>query len=310
MPPPKRTSPALGGDGGDDPQEAVAPTSRDDVLALAEEAEAEAAEAEALAAAARARARALRLRREAAAAAAAAPTNVEPVPAAEVSEPAEATEPAEVDEPEPVAVEPSALDETTADELAADESDAVEPDAVESDDAEPAPASRQRRLRLPRPSLALAAAALAVALIVGFVAAGVYMTLHHQRVVTQQERSAEFAAAARQGVVTLMSLDFTRAEEDVQRIIDNTTGDFRKDFEGQAEIFTQVAQESKVITEATVNSVAVASMTQDTATVLVAVTTNVSNAASQEQQPRSWRLSVDVARDAGQIKLAKVEFVP
>ncbi|MBJ7387564.1 MAG: hypothetical protein JHC55_24095 [Mycolicibacterium sp.] len=163
---------------------------------------------------------------------------------------------------------------------------------------------------MPRPSVALAAAALAVALTVGFVAAGVYMTLHHQRVVAQQERSAEFAAAARQGVVTLMSLDFTRAEEDVQRIIDNTTGDFRKDFEGQAEIFTQVAQESKVITEATVNSVAVASMTQDTATVLVAVTTNVSNAASQEQQPRSWRLSVDVARDAGQIKLAKVEFVP
>ncbi|MDF2828215.1 MAG: hypothetical protein K0R01_1498 [Mycobacterium sp.] len=292
MPPPKRTSSAPGGDDGDDPQDAVAPTSSDDVLALAEEAEAEAAEAEALAAAARARARALRLRREAAAAAASAPTAVEPVPAAEASEPADVTEPAD----EPVAVEPVA-DETTVTD---------EPAAIE----EPASASRQRRLRLPRPSLRLAAAALAVALTIGFVAAGVYMTLHHQRVVAQQERSAEFAAAARQGVVTLMSLDFTRAEEDVQRIIDNTTGDFRKDFEGQAEIFTQVAQESKVITEATVNSVAVASMTQDTATVLVAVTTNVSNAASQEQQPRSWRLSVDVARDAGQIKLAKVEFVP
>jgi Mce-associated membrane protein len=275
MAPPKRTSSALGGDDGDDPQDAAAPTSSDDVLALAEEAEAEAAEAEALAAAARARARALRLRREAASAAASAPTSVEPVPAAEP------TEAAEIGEPD----EPAAT-------------------------VEPAATSRQRRLRLPRPSLALAAAALAVALTVGFVAAGVYMTLHHQRVVAQQEQSAEFAAAARQGVVTLMSLDFTRAEEDVQRIIDNTTGDFRKDFEGQAEIFTQVAQESKVITEATVNSVAVASMTQDTATVLVAVTTNVSNAASQEQQPRSWRLSVDVARDAGQIKLAKVEFVP
>jgi Mce-associated membrane protein len=291
MSPPKRTSSALGGDDGDDPQDAAAPTSPDDVLALAEEAEAEAAEAEALAAAARARARALRLRREAAAAAASAPTAAEPVPAAEPTEAAEIGEPTAV----PAADEPDAVDEPTADE------------PVVTD--EPA-ASRQRRLRLPRPSLALAAAALAVALTVGFVAAGVYMTLHHQRVVAQQERSAEFAAAARQGVVTLMSLDFTRAKEDVQRIIDNTTGDFRKDFEGQAEIFTQVAQESKVITEATVNSVAVASMTQDTATVLVAVTTNVSNAASQEQQPRSWRLSVDVARDAGQIKLAKVEFVP
>jgi Mce-associated membrane protein len=51
-------------------------------------------------------------------------------------------------------------------------------------------------------------------------------------------------------------------------------------------------------------------MTRDTATVLVAVTTRVSNVASKEQGPRSWRLSVDVARDGGQIKLAKVEFVP
>jgi Mce-associated membrane protein len=32
--------------------------------------------------------------------------------------------------------------------------------------------------------------------------------------------------------------------------------------------------------------------------------------ASKEQAPRPWRLSVDVARDGGQIKLAKVEFVP
>ena len=74
--------------------------------------------------------------------------------------------------------------------------------------------------------------------------------------------------------------------------------------------FTEVAQQSKVVTEATVNAAAVQSMTKDTATVLIAVTTRVSNTASKQQEPRSWRLSVDVARDGGQIKLAKVEFVP
>lgn len=101
--------------------------------------------------------------------------------------------------------------------------------------------------------------------------------------VAEQQRSAEFVAAARQGVVTLMSLDFTRAEEDVQRILDNTTGDFRKEFAGQAENFTEVAQQSKVVTEATVNAIAVRSMTADAANVLVAVTTRVSNAAANEQ---------------------------
>jgi Mce-associated membrane protein len=51
-------------------------------------------------------------------------------------------------------------------------------------------------------------------------------------------------------------------------------------------------------------------MTNDQATVLVAVTTNVSNKASAKQDPRSWRLRVGMARDGDQIKLAKVEFVP
>ena len=107
-----------------------------------------------------------------------------------------------------------------------------------------------------------------------------------------------------------MSLDFNKAKEDVQRIIDNSTGEFKKDFEGQSEDFIKVAKESKVVTEATVNAVAVQSMTKDTATVLVAVVTNVSNAASNKQDPRSWRLSVDVTRDGDQIKMSKVEFVP
>ena len=51
-----------------------------------------------------------------------------------------------------------------------------------------------------------------------------------------------------------MSLNFNSADDDVKRIIDNTTGDFKKDFESQADDFTKVAQESKVITEATVNA--------------------------------------------------------
>ena len=57
-------------------------------------------------------------------------------------------------------------------------------------------------------------------------------------------------------------------------------------------------------------AVGIQTMTKDTATALVAVTTRVSNQASNKQDPRAWRLSVELARDNGQIKLAKVEFVP
>ena len=81
-------------------------------------------------------------------------------------------------------------------------------------------------------------------------------------------------------------------------------------FEQQAEDFIQVAQDSRVITEVTVNSVAVESMTDDKAVVLVAASSRVTNSEGANQEPRTWRLSVDLERVDGQIKMSKVEFVP
>jgi len=112
------------------------------------------------------------------------------------------------------------------------------------------------------------------------------------------------------GCLTALLIVVEQAEDVLFRESFAATEEVKLDSEGQAGDFTKVAQDSKVITEATVNATAVQSMTRDTATVLIAVTTRVSNVASKEQAPRSWRLSVDVARDGGQIKLAKVEFVP
>ncbi|MDH6246824.1 hypothetical protein [Mycobacterium sp. OTB74] len=267
----------------------LAPDSADALVFAADEAEAEAAEAEAMAAAARARAKAIRLRR-AAAEAVAEPT-VEPAPTeseatAAESESQSTTEPDDSTE---------AVDETAAvDEVEAPENWATD---------------RPGQSRL-RGILPVIGATLVVVLSLGLISAGGWMMWQHQKTAADKQHRAEFAAAAAQGVVNLMSLDFNHAKRDVQRIIDDTTGDFKKDFESQAGDFIKVAESSKSITEATVNATAVQSMTQDTANVLVAVTTKVSNAASKDQQPRSWRLSVDVARDGGQIKLAKVEFVP
>lgn len=73
--------------------------------------------------------------------------------------------------------------------------------------------------------------------------------------------------------------------------------------------FVKAAQDSKVVAEATVQSAAVESMTADSAVVLVAATSKVTNTAGAKQEPRSWRLSVNVVRDGGLIKLSKVEFV-
>ncbi|MFN3001812.1 hypothetical protein [Mycolicibacterium wolinskyi] len=276
--PSRKPSPPVLDTGDDIDVDAASPS---DPLALAEQAEAEAEEAEAIAAAARARARAIRLRREA--------------------------EQAAKSEPDP----PSDGVETAQVAADADADDAVV-DEIKESAAEEAPAiEHDRRLRAPGSRfwkrLAVGVAALAT---IALLSASGFMVVNHRQVQAEQQRAAEFAAAARQGVVTLMSLDFNHAKEDVQRIIDSSTGQFKADFEATADDFTKVAEQSKVVTDVTVNSTAVDSMTDDSAVVLVAATSHITNAAGAKQDPRNWRLSVSVARDGDQIKLSKVEFVP
>ncbi|MCT7660555.1 hypothetical protein [Mycobacterium deserti] len=280
------------------PKKPDAPADASDALALAEEAEAEAAEAEAVAAAARAKARAIRLRREAAAAS-------EPAePASEV-----AAESATDTENEATTAEEPETATSTDPEVAADV--AAEGDAGDSTDGVAGKARRRRRPRIRWKTLAAVLAVLCtVALIVLSVVASVLMYLDHKNQLEEQRLMAEYSAAARQGVVTLMSLDFNNAQEDVQRIIDNTTGQFRDEFERQAGDFAEVARQSKVITEANVNIAAVKTMNDDTAQVLVSATSHVTNSAGANREPRSWRLLVDLDRDGDRIKMSKVEFVP
>ncbi|MGV0745899.1 hypothetical protein [Mycolicibacterium sp. XJ870] len=315
MPSRKPSSPVL--DSGDDD---VSPS---DALALAEQAEAEAEEAEAVAAAARAKARAIRLRNQAAA-----------EKLLEADEPgddqadagAESTAEAPAEPTSELTSEPAAdidatdapveITDTEATELTGEVSDAEseaediasDPEAATADE-EPVD-SRSRLRRIPRLFWKVLASVLTILVICGLLAFSGWMIWQHRQAEHRHQLMAEYSAAARQSVVTLMSLDFNHAQDDVKRILDNSTGEFRADFEGQAEDFVKLAQDAKVVTEATANAAAVDTMTDNTATVLVAVNTSVTNTSGAKQEPRPWRVAVDLVREGDQIKLSKVEFVP
>lgn len=150
----------------------------------------------------------------------------------------------------------------------------------------------------------------AVLVIVASLAVTGVMTYQHHQAESDRDQAAEYAAAAKQGVVTMTSLDFNNAQADVQRVLDSSTGEFRDDFQNRKDDFTTVIQQSKVATEGQVNSTAVESMNDDSAVVLVAATSKVTNSAGAQQEPRAWRLSVTVTREGDQIKMSKVDFVP
>ncbi len=281
----------------DEPLEASAApeaTSRAEAMALAEEAEAEAAEAEAMAAAARARARAARLRREALTMAEA---------AEDYGDAAAAAADADYDD---------AYDETADDEYGEDpERGYAGAATVGQGEATPQPATRLGGWRRRLPSSAAIGKVAAVLLIGGFTGFSTYAILHHRDTVRDRQRQAAFVAGAKQDVTYMISLDYMKAQEDFQRVIDSSTGEFKDEFKNRAKDFIGVVEQSKAVTEGTINAAAVESVRGNSAVVLVSATSRVTNSPpGKDQPPRAWRLRVTIADVGGQYKMSKVEYVP
>lgn len=282
------------------PSSPVLDTSEDDAspggaLEMAEQAEAEAAEAEAVATAARARARAIRLRNQAAAEQAAADGDADADPTVAEDAAVDATD---ADDPE--------IADTTG--VEAEPLDGAEPGA--GGEVDGTSSRRLPRVRVSRLFWKVLASCLTLIVIVGLLVASGLMIWQHRQAEHRQQLAAEYTAAARQTVVTLMSLDFNHAQDAVKNILDNSTGEFRDDFEAQAKDFVKLAQDAKVVTEANVTAAAVDTMSDNNAVVLVAVNTHVTNTTGANKQARPWRVAVDLVREGDQIKLTKVEFVP
>jgi Mce-associated membrane protein len=200
----------------------------------------------------------------------------------------------------------------------------------EADDAEPVetgsledvipPPRRPRRMR--RPRLGTVAATVGVLVSLGFLTGTGYMLWQNHKVTAENQRSAQFSAAARQGVVNLMSMDYAAAKDSVQRVLDDSTGKFHNNLEDSADDLIKAMESSKVKTTVTVNDSAVESISGDTAVVLVTATSEKHDATQPPDagtQPRVWRVMVTVMREGGQgdgaqsaggvIKVSDIEFL-
>jgi len=178
-------------------------------------------------------------------------------------------------------------------------------------EAEPA-ASRLKhrwRWRLRRPSRTTVGVGTAILLICASLAASGYIVWEHRTLVQQRQHAAEFAAAAREEVATLMSIDPAHAVENLQHTIDDTTGALKSQLEATSSYMAKNAQDAQVSTKATVQDVAVASMTDNSAVVLVVAKSDTINPDKSVRPPVFWRLSVNMDRDGDRIKMSKLDFV-
>ena len=125
-----------------------------------------------------------------------------------------------------------------------------------------------------------------------------------------EHRADEMVQAARAGMLSLTTIDHEHVDDDVQRILDASTGSFRDDFEQRAKPFADAARKAQSKSIGTVTAAGVESAAVSEGQVLLAMTVMTSNRGVPETLPKAWRTRVTVtATDAG-YKVSRVEFVP
>ncbi len=198
--------------------------------------------------------------------------------------------------------------------------DADDPDNA-VDDRQPAKSPR-KRLRLPkrpgrprkpgwlrRPGRRTIAVSMGIVIVSASCGATGYMLWQHRTAVHNRQLAAEFSAAARQGVTALMSIDPAHARDDVQRMIDSSTGEQKNSLSVLSALIVKKAEETKVGMKVTVEAVAVESVGDNSGVVLVAAKTDATGPDNGKPPPALFRLAVTLDRDGGQLKMSKIDFL-
>jgi Mce-associated membrane protein len=190
-----------------------------------------------------------------------------------------------------------------------EQSDATED--AEADDSKPARWRSRRRWpwRLHVPSRKAVGVGTGIVLLCASLAASGYILWQHRTLVQQREHADEFAAAAREEVATMMSIDPAHAAENLQHTIDDATGALKSQLEATSSYVVKNTQEAQVTTKATVQDVAVESMTDSSAVVLVVAKSDTINPDKSNRPTVFWRLSVNIERDGNRLKMSKLDFV-
>ena len=116
--------------------------------------------------------------------------------------------------------------------------------------------------------------------------------------------------AARQGALSLTTIDHEHVDDNVQHILDSSTGSFRDDFEQRAKPFADAARKAQSKSVGTVTAAGIESDGGEQGQVLLAMTVMTSNGGVPERLPKAWRIRVTVSQTGDGFKVSQVEFVP
>ena len=223
--------------------------------------------------------------------------------------------PGDVDAPAPV---PSPTDPTRLAPTSRSEPYGPEPVSAAQDSARVSLSPRRRGIR----TATIVPAVLAVVLVAAVAFAGIEAARPTDSAVStvpasptvpespQAPKWQPYVDAGRTMAEYLTTVNHQSVDNDVQRILDGSTGVFYDDFNKKSEGFKQTVRNAQSVSTGTVTAAGLESLDGAHARVLVAVTITTRDANEPNQDPRSWRMRLIVDKMGEAYKTSAVEFVP
>lgn len=131
----------------------------------------------------------------------------------------------------------------------------------------------------------------------------------HQEHHDQAQREM-FVQTARQAALNLTTIDWQKADADVQRIVDSATGTFQTDFSQRSQPFVAVVKQVKSTSVGTITESALESTSGDEARVIVVASVKTTMPDQPDAQPKHWRMRISLQKVNGSdIKISNVAFI-
>lgn len=169
--------------------------------------------------------------------------------------------------------------------------------------AGPAAASAAAAPRRRRLLVALCAAGLLLLL------ALVLLTVQLLRYDNVEDRREAALRAAKQSALNLTSIDNENFDEDVEAVLEGSTGAFRSDFEARSKDLRAVLTENEVVSEGKVIEAGLVRSDSRNATALVVVDSTVRNTAAPEGRVNTYRMQLELELRDGRWRTSMLEFV-
>ena len=155
-----------------------------------------------------------------------------------------------------------------------------------------------------RAAIVVGGAALAVAVAGSALATVGARQLSHREDVTSLRQSALFAG--RQIAVDFSAYDYRHLQQDFNRVINESTGTFKSDFQRQSATVQDIIVRVQAVSTAEVASAGLVRVSHTAATVVVAVNRTVKNTAAPNGQSDSFGLQLALKRIDGRWLVSSV----